>query len=114
MIEKCRGAGIVLLTSPPHTPNHLQLLDVPVFGPFKKFYNAALNDWMKNYPGTPCTIYDHTELVGISYPSAFSAKNLTSSFKNTGIFPLNTNIFNEDEDFLACVPTDWPNPADNI
>lgn len=47
------------------------------------------------------------EFAKNAYYSAFSMRNITSGFKNTGIYPLNKNIFTED-DFLPSAVTDRP------
>lgn len=61
-----------------------------------------------------CSVqYDLAEIVRISYPSAFSTKNI-SGLQNNGIFPLNRNVFDKHDDFLVCVPTDSPDPLANI
>lgn len=57
IINYCRENGIVLLSFPPHTSHKLQPLDRSVYGPFKRFYNAAADLWMKNNPGK--TMYRH-------------------------------------------------------
>ena len=38
--------GIVMLTIPPHTSHQLNPLDKNVYGPFKTYYNRALDGWM--------------------------------------------------------------------
>ncbi|KAK9701998.1 DDE superfamily endonuclease [Popillia japonica] len=47
-INFCRDNGITILTLPPHTSNHLQLLDRCVFGPFKKYFSEAVHTWMES------------------------------------------------------------------
>jgi hypothetical protein len=44
-------SGIKILTFPPHTSSNLQPLDLTVFGPFKTYYNQALDAWHINNPG---------------------------------------------------------------
>ena len=101
--------GIVLLTFPPHCSHRLQPLDVSVYGPFKQFYTQAANNWLLNNPGIPMSINDVAEVLGKAFPQAFTNKNITSAFQNTGISPINRNCFG-DEDFLAAYVTDRPNP----
>ena len=54
---------------------------------------------MKSNPGTACTIYDVTGIAKEAYNITFNKKNLESAFKATEVFPLNRNIYT-DEDFL--------------
>lgn len=87
----------------------MQLLDRGVFGPFKTFYNTAMNNWMSistNF-GKPATIYDVAESVGRSFPLAFTSNNIFTGFKKSGLYPLNEDIFPELE-FLSPYVTDCP------
>ena len=102
--------GIMLLTFPPHCSHKLQPLDVSVFGPLKKHYNRACNDWMTNHPATPIAIYDIGELLGTAFPLAFTPRNISQGFKAAGIYPFDSQIFTE-EDFLAATVTDRPDPT---
>lgn len=70
--------GIVLLTFPPHTSHKLQPLDRTVYAPLKGFFNSfnsAAKSWMLSHPGSPISLYEIAELVGIAYPLAFMNKN---------------------------------------
>ena len=51
VINKAKSSGIVMLTIPPKTSHRLQPLDVLVFGPFKRSYNKAMDNWMRTYAG---------------------------------------------------------------
>lgn len=102
-----RHYHLIILTFPPHCSHRLQPLDITVFGPFKSSYKAAINDWMTSNPGQTVTIYNVAEFAKNAYYSAFNMRNITSGFKNTGIYPLNKNIFTED-DFLPSAVTDRP------
>lgn len=111
IIAKCKEHHISVVTLPPHCSHKMQPLDKSVYGPFKSFYNRAMNDWM-NSPGNagrPVSIYEVAELAGVAYELAFTMKNITSGFRSTGIVPFNSNIF-QDSDFLAASVTDRPQP----
>lgn len=103
--------GIHLLTIPPHTSHKLQPLDRTVYGPLKTLYNRACDDWMSQHAGKTLTIYEIAECFGKVFPQAFTAKNILSGFRTTGIFPMNSEIFT-DEDFLSSYVTDRPEPVD--
>lgn len=87
----------------------MQPLDRCVFGPYKKYYNTAANEWMLSHPSTPITIYNVAELAGKAYTLAFSPSNIPAGFRITGIWPVNENIFGDDE-FLGSAITDRKNP----
>lgn len=98
-----------LVTFHPHTSHKMQPLDRGVFGPFKTFYNTAMNNWMSisTNVGKPATIYDVAESVGRSFPLAFTPNNILTGFKKSGLYPLNEDIFPEHE-FLSSYVTDRP------
>ncbi|KAJ8913070.1 hypothetical protein NQ315_006571 [Exocentrus adspersus] len=109
-ITVCRERGIVLLTVPPHTTNKLQPLDVGINGPFKTFLARAQHDWLLSNPGKVITIRHLARLSKFAYENAFTMKNVTSSFKATGLWPVNSLIFS-DENFSAAEVTDQPMKA---
>lgn len=110
VVEFARQNSIVIVTFPPHCSHKLQPLDVTVYGPFKTRYRIAMNEWMLTNPGKTVTIYQVGQFVKEAYLSAFSPQNVTQGFLKTGIYPLNSNIFNEEE-FLTSFVTDRPDPS---
>lgn len=106
-IELAKENGVTLLTFHPHTSHKMQPLDRCVFGPFKAFYNRAMNDWMTTpgNVGKPATIYDVAELVGRAFTLAFTPSNIINGFKVCGLHPLNEDVF-EDSEFLPSNVTD--------
>lgn len=58
-------------------------------------------------PGKTISIYDVAGLLGKAFPQAFTPKNIVNGFISTGIWPLNRNIYNDD-DFLSSSVTDRP------
>lgn len=85
-VQKVKVTVVTLLTIPRHTSHKLQPLDRTVYGPFKLYYNCAMNEWMSTpgNAGKPVTIYDVCELAGKAYEAAFNPKNITSGFRSTG------------------------------
>ena len=59
-------------------------------------------------PGTPGTIYDIAGIAKEAYNIDFSKKNMKSTFKATEVFPLNRDIYT-DEDFLPAEVINRPN-----
>lgn len=104
-MDLAKENGVVMLRFPPHTSHKLQPLDRTVFGPYKSFYNDALNGWLLSSAGKPITIYDVAGLIGKAYNKAFTKENIENGFKMSGIFPFNENIFKDDE-FLSSFVTD--------
>lgn len=110
-IELAKSSGIILLTFHPHTSHKMQPLDRTVFGPFKTYYNAAINNWMLSpgNSGKPVSIYDIAALAGQAYPRAFTPSNITKGFQVSGFVPFNEQIF-PDTEFLGANVTDRPIP----
>ncbi|XP_046661273.1 uncharacterized protein LOC124354680 [Homalodisca vitripennis] len=105
VLNFCKENGIVMLSFPPHTSHRLQPLDRSVYGPFKRFYFASVDDWMVNNAGKTVTIYDIPGIVKMALPRAINPTNIISGFQATGIAPYNREVFTEN-DFLFSAVTD--------
>ena len=118
VIDHARENGIVLLSFPPHCSHKMQPLDVSVYSPFKTFYNHACNSWLKAHPARTLTIYEIPEMVAKASPRAMAPTNIQAGFRQSGIYPLDRDIF-QDEDFLSAEVTnrelnpshDQPSPS---
>jgi len=111
-IDMAKENGLTLLTFPPKCSHKLQPLDVGVYGPFKRYYSSLCDSWMTSNPGKTLSIYDIAELSGQAFQRSFTIENISSSFKSTGIFPYNPNIFTDDV-FLPALVTDIPLQQDD-
>lgn len=80
MIQYCKDNHITLLSFPPHTAHKLQPLDRGVFGPFKRYYNDACDQWIKNNPGKRRVIYNIPAIVKEALPLATTPKNIRQVF----------------------------------
>lgn len=114
VIDLAKRSGVVLMTFHPHTSHKMQPLDRGVFGPIKSFYRSAANNWMLSpgNAGKPISIYEIAALVGAAYPKAFTPNNIIKGFKSSGLYPLNKNIFT-DEDYMPANVTDRAVPQDD-
>lgn len=108
-LDLAKEAGVHVLTLHPHTSGKLQPLDVGIYGPFKVYYNSAIDSWLMRNPGKPVTIYDVGELVGTAFQKAMTPINITHAFSKCGIYPFDRHKFT-DEDFLPSSVTDRPCP----
>ena len=104
-VELAKNHGLDLLTVPPHCSHKLQPLDVGVFGAFKKFYSSFSNEWHLSHPRETLSLYYVAGLSNKAFVKSCILENITSSFRRTGIFPFNSEIFTEDE-FLPSTVTD--------
>ena len=111
-LDLARDKGVVVFTFPPHCTHRLQPLDVGFFfGPFKNYYDGAINSYYRRHPGQPTTIYHIAGFVKEAM-SKISPGTIISSFDKTGIQPLNKHIFTDD-DFAMAKVTEKPAP-DNV
>ena len=55
-IDLAKQNGLIILTFPPHCSHKLQPLDVSIYGPCKRYYNSACNDWMLSHSGRAINI----------------------------------------------------------
>jgi hypothetical protein len=77
--------GIILLTFPPHCSHALQPLDVCVYSPFKRAFDASHNDWLQLNLEKRITVKEIEELTRPAYVAAFTPENIISAFRTTGI-----------------------------
>ncbi|KAJ4448610.1 tigger transposable element-derived protein 1-like [Periplaneta americana] len=98
-VEFCRQHNIVLLTLPPHASHMLQPLDKVIFAPFKKFYAQEVEKWLCSNPGRAITQMEVSGLFRVAFQRVATAGNAVAAFRDTGIYPYNPHVFNDD-DFL--------------
>jgi hypothetical protein len=94
LIKSAKNNNIILFVLPPHSSHFLQPLDVACFSPLKNAYNSYAHTFLKENPGSIITRYDMTKLICQAYITALTPQNILSSFKKTGIYPLNKNVIN--------------------
>lgn len=110
-LDLAKEHGIIMLSFPPHCSHKLQPLDRSVFGPFKKFYNAAGGSWLRENPGIPMSILNIAGVVKQALPSAVTPQNIMSGFRVAGLLPFNRHIFTDDFDFAPAYVTDRDPPS---
>lgn len=101
----CRDNGIHMLTLPPHSSHKMQPLDRGFFGPLKTKFAYACDKWLSHHPGRVIGQTEIAQLVNEAFQKAASLSNAVSGFKVSGIWPIDTDIFSE-EDFAAASVTD--------
>lgn len=99
VVDMARENGLTIVTFPPHCSHRLQPLDVSVYGPFKTYYRKSVDEWNLSNPGQRISIYNLPTCFSYGFNRAFSYENIAAGFRKSGIFPLNSEIFCE-EDFL--------------
>lgn len=97
MLETARDNDVILLCLPSHTTSALQPLDVSVFGPFKKYYYAETNSFMRTNPQKKINRYNSGQLIAKAWIRAATPANAISGFRGSGIFPFNSNALSDAE-----------------
>lgn len=85
--------GIHMLCLPPHCTHRMQPLDVSIYGPLKTYFHQEISKWLKNHPGRVVTHLQIGQLFNQAYGKTATVQNACSGFKNTGLWPINPDIF---------------------
>ncbi|GFR58096.1 tigger transposable element-derived protein [Elysia marginata] len=112
VIDLAKEQNISLLSFPSDCSHEMQRLDKIVYGPFQKFYDQAVDLWVKSPEnvGKQMSIHSVHKMVSHAFPKAYIMGNITSGFRSTGIYPMDPNIFTEDK-FAPTFSTDRPIPS---
>ncbi|XP_063876097.1 uncharacterized protein LOC135109041 [Scylla paramamosain] len=102
VLQRCK-----ILILPPHCSHRMQPLDVSFMKLLDAYYVKAVETLLTNSPGRQVTVYKLSALFGEAYLQAAVPNTAISSFRKTGIFPLNSQVFGE-ADYLPAHPTDIP------
>ena len=92
LIDWAKQHNIQLFILPAHTSHVLQPLDIGCFGPFERIYNAECHKYMRANSCTGIDRYSICELACRTYSKALSPENLQSSFRKSGIYPLDPTV----------------------
>lgn len=109
-LDLAKEQGVTVFTFPPHCIHKLQPLDIGFFGPFKTFYDNAVNSFMINNPATSPSIYRTAGFVKEALSRAATPHNIIKSFEAPGIVPFNRHVFT-DADFIMAEVTERPDPS---
>ena len=104
-VELTKEHGLSLLTLPPRCSHKLQPLDVGVFATFKKFFPSFCDKWHLLHSGETLSLYCVAELLNKAFVKSSTMENITFSFRRTGIFPFDLDIFTANE-FVPSAVTD--------
>ncbi|CAH2007781.1 unnamed protein product [Acanthoscelides obtectus] len=102
---KENGIEIVCLT--PHCTHPMQPLNVCFYGPLKTYFNQQISVWLRNHPGRVVAALQIGYLFNQAYGKTASVQNACNGFKNTGLWPVNPDIF-PDHFFEPAETTNMP------
>ena len=105
--EFCQQNDIILFCFIPHASHVLQPLDVSVFGPLKKEWNKAIDNFRNTYKMAVTRsnffqMFDQAWKLATANPD-----NVKSGFKSTGIVPLNPNSVNYNKTLDKAAAQKW-------
>lgn len=98
-LDLCRKHGITMLSIPPHTSHRIQPLDVAFYSPLKSLFRRECDLYMRSSSLMKITPYDIAGLFNKAYSKVATMTNAVAGFKDTGIYPMNPDVFT-DIDYL--------------
>ncbi|XP_031336978.1 tigger transposable element-derived protein 1-like [Photinus pyralis] len=103
MLQIASDNDIIIVCLPSHTTHYLQPLDRVVFKPFKTYFKDACAKMVSTRRGTgKITRDDFGELLNSAWSRSATVQLATSSFRATGIYPLNMDAIPEHAYLLSC------------
>ncbi|XP_018394291.1 PREDICTED: jerky protein homolog-like [Cyphomyrmex costatus] len=90
--EFCRDKGIEVIALPPNATHLLQPLDVGFFGPLKKNWSKAVNDWKFLHPNVKFQKSEFAPLLKKTTDSMNFQSIAKNAFRVCGLFPLDSNV----------------------
>ena len=102
---------VIIFTLPPHTTHVMQPLDRGCFAPLKVSWRQICHQFIAKNPGKTESQYNLCRLFSQAWSKAFSIENIVSSFRVTGVYPLDRSVTkahvlkpNDNEDFALFKP----------
>jgi hypothetical protein len=89
LLTAAKEADIHLLALPPHTTHFLQPLDKGIFKSLKTHYNSECSKFLATSSQNQITHHTWPHLFNTAYQQYITQHIIQSSFKCTGIYPLN-------------------------
>ena len=89
IIRVAMEQDIIIFTLPPNTTHITQPLDKGVFGPLKSAWKNVCFKFLASNPGKCITRYEFSELFSKAWSQSMAIRNVTASFRATGICPFN-------------------------
>ena len=86
-IRMAAAERVLVFVLPPHTSHLSQPLDKGCFSPLKVYWRQACQRFYTAHPGINITSYDFVTLFSEAWSQAMTLKNITASYRVTGIYP---------------------------
>jgi len=88
------SANILAVSLPSHTSNFLQVHDLSIFGPLKKYFRSSISTYGRE-KGIQIKLENLPEILEEPWVLANNSLNIKKGFQKAGIWPLNTNWVEE-------------------
>jgi hypothetical protein len=92
-LDWCDKHHILVAVYPPHTTHRLQPLDVSLFAPLATYYSNSLEAFVQATSSVSgLGKRDFFSLFWPAYVNAFTASNIASGWRKTGLFPFDPEV----------------------
>ena len=89
LVQEALKNEVIIFCLPPHTTADIQPLDTSCFAPLKVHWSDACWDYIFKNPGRIVSKLQFSKLFASAWSKGLTIGNITSAFRNTGIYPLN-------------------------
>ena len=97
IFAKALANGIELYRIVPNATHLMQPLDVGVFGPLKKQWYSTVRKHNRENPGVVINKINFAEKLKDCYNSFFKPITIVSSFRSSGIYPVDRNVISDEQ-----------------
>lgn len=98
LIDYARNHYVIIICLPPHCTHRLKPLDVSVMKPISSCYEKEVKNWLLSNPGRVVVPEAIPKLFSDALRVAAKPETIKNGFYKTGIYPMNSNVF-EAKDF---------------
>ena len=91
VLEAAKCNDIHIMAIPPHTSHRSQPMDVGVFSALQRMYDRLCSEYMVQSPFHIINKQSWPKLFKQAYDQAVTQENITSGFRGSGIYPLNSS-----------------------
>lgn len=97
LLEYAITHGVIIICLPPPCTHRMQPLDVTCMRSLQMAYENAVTSWLRANAPRIVTKQQVAQLFGEAFDKASLSTNAINGFRATGLFPLNPNIFTEND-----------------
>jgi len=99
-LQILNSANILAVALPSHTSSFLQVHDISIFGPLKKYFRSSISNYARE-KSIHIQLQNLPEILEEPWVLANNSLNVKKGFQKAGIWPLNTNWVQENFEAIA-------------